>query len=174
MGSALTATFDTGRTAGEHRRRLPVLWRDPRAVEPEELRAIILALQEACQAHPQSADLRTCLGMAYAMNYDAYRSMDALIEARNLEPGNFWAQMKYAELQYRLRALPAAEAETLRALDLARNARQTAVAREQLREIRRLRREGTQKPEWSKPLGPAALWCAAAAAALIVAVAALP
>jgi hypothetical protein len=41
--------------------------------------------------------------MARAMNYDVYQSMDALEEARTIDPTNFWAQMKYAELHYRLR-----------------------------------------------------------------------
>ena len=54
--------------------------------------------------NPRIADLRTCLGMAYAMNFEAYKSMDALEEAVAAEPQHFFAQMKLAELQYRLRA----------------------------------------------------------------------
>ena len=65
----------------------------------------IQQLEAACLANPQSADLRTCLGMAYAVNYDVYKSMDALEDARAVDPDNFWAQLKYAELHYRLRAL---------------------------------------------------------------------
>ncbi len=49
--------------------------------------------------------MRTCLGMAYAMNYDVYKSMDALEDAVELDPQHFFAQLKYAELHYRLRAL---------------------------------------------------------------------
>jgi hypothetical protein len=90
--------------------------------------------------------------MAHAMNYDAYRSMDALEAARELDPGHFFAQLKYAELHYRLRALLKAERETLRAVELASNAWELSLARHQLQEIRRLMREGTQKPEWTKPL----------------------
>ena len=44
------------------------------------------ALEQACLAEPRSADLRTCLGMAYAMNCDVYKSMDALEEAVALDP----------------------------------------------------------------------------------------
>jgi hypothetical protein len=137
---------------------LPTLWRDPHTVEPEELREIIARLEHACREHPQSADLHTCLGMAQAMNHEAYLSMDALDRARRLDPEHFWAQYKFSELLYRLRALPRAEQETKRALELAQDGWQLSMARKQLQEIRRLIREGTQKPEWTKPLGRPAAW----------------
>jgi hypothetical protein len=86
------------------------------------------------------------------MNYQVYKSMDALEKAVELEPDHFFAQMKYAELHYRLRALVKAERETLKALDLATNPWEYTVARGQLQEIRRLMRDGTQKPEWTKSL----------------------
>jgi cytochrome c-type biogenesis protein CcmH/NrfG len=132
--------------------RFPILWRDPQSVAPADLARVIAALEQACAQHPASADLRTCLGMAHAMNYDPYRSMDALEQARQLDPGNFLAQFKYAELHYRLRALIVAESETQKALDLADSHWELAVARHQLAEIRRLKREGTQKPAWTKSL----------------------
>jgi len=37
-------------------------------------------------------------------------------------------------------------------VDLAGNAWELSLARKQLAEIRRLKREGTQKPAWTKPL----------------------
>lgn len=135
----------------------PVLWRDPSRVSPKDLSEYIAALEAACAEHPENADLRTCLGIAHAMNYDAYRSMDALDEARRIEPENFFAQLKYSELLYRLRTLDRAEEETSKALDLAVNSWHVSLARKQLSEIRRLKREGTQKPAWSKPLGAPAL-----------------
>jgi hypothetical protein len=128
------------------------LWRDPHDVDPQDLKAIIARLRHACEEYPQSADLRTCLGMAHAVNYDAYLALDSFEEARNLEPDNFWAQPKFSELLYRLRALPRAEEETKHALALAQDAWQVSLARKQLQEIRRLIREGTQKPAWTKPL----------------------
>ncbi len=133
-------------------RVLPFPWRDPHTVPPEELADGIVRLEQACAENPSSADLRTCLGMAYAMNYEAYKSMDALEAAVRLDPGHFFAQLKYSELLYRLRALPRAEQETLNAVRLARSAWELSLARTQLREIRRLMREGTQKPAWTKPL----------------------
>jgi hypothetical protein len=90
--------------------------------------------------------------MAHAMNYDAYKSMDALELATQLEPDNFFAQLKYGELHYRLRALVVAERETLKAADLATNPWELSMARRQLQTIRELMRAGTQKPEWTKSL----------------------
>ena len=133
--------------------RLPALpWRDPHSVPPEKLAEVIASLKEACALNPANADVRVCLGIAHAMNYDAYSSMDALEEARALEPRNFFAQFKFAELQYRLRALHVAETETLQALELATNPWELAQARRQLSEIRRMTREGTIKPTWAKTL----------------------
>ena len=133
--------------------RIPVVpWRDPHTVSPESLAAHIGSLKAACEAEPSSASLRTCLGMAYAMNYEVYKSLDALEAAVALEPDHFFAQMKYAELHFRLRVLVQAEQRTLKALDLAANAWELSLARGQLQEIRKLMREGTQKPEWTKPL----------------------
>jgi tetratricopeptide (TPR) repeat protein len=133
-------------------RVLPIPWRDPHTVEPEQLAQYISMLERACVEHPQNADFRTCLGMAHAMNFDVYKSMDALEEARRIEPDNFFAQLKYSELYYRLRALDRAEEETLKAVNMAGNAWELSLARKQLAEIRRLKREGTQKPAWTKSL----------------------
>ena len=133
-------------------RVLPIPWRDPHTVEPEQLAQYIIMLERACVQHPDNADFRTCLGMAHAMNFDVYKSMDALEEARRIEPENFLAQLKYSELYYRLRALDRAEEETLQAVNMAGNGWELSLARKQLGEIRRLKREGTQKPAWTKPL----------------------
>jgi hypothetical protein len=148
----------------------PVPWRDPHSVSPAQLADYIRTLEEACELNPLSADLRTCLGMAHAMNFDVYKSMDALERAVELEPGHFFAQLKFAELHYRLRALVKAELETLRAVDLAGNTFELSLARKQLQEIRRLMREGTQKPEWTKPLAAPAVWLALMAIVLCLGV----
>ena len=136
----------------------PIPWRDPHTVSPEKLAEYIGYLERSCEESPTSADLRTCLGMAHAMNYDVYKSRDALEAARKLEPDNFFAQLKYAELSYRLRALIRAERETLLALELAQTPWELGLARRQLQEIRTLMRSGTQRPEWSKKLSTPA-WC---------------
>ncbi|HXM98546.1 MAG TPA: hypothetical protein VN982_08740 [Candidatus Dormibacteraeota bacterium] len=133
--------------------RFPVLpWKDPHSVSPENLALIIVQLKQACVLEPKNADLHTCLGIVHAMNYDVYRSMDALEEARSIDPGNFLAQFKYAELLFRLRALDRAEEETHRAVELANSNWELGQTRHQLSEIRRMKREGTQKPTFKKSL----------------------
>ena len=127
-------------------------WRDPHTVSPEDLALHIERLEALCVENPESANLRTCLGIAYAVNYDVYRSLDSLEAATKLDPLNFWAQLKYGELLYRLRTLARAEEETLRAVDLAENGWQLAIARKQLLEIRTLLRHGARNVHWTKPL----------------------
>jgi hypothetical protein len=84
--------------------------------------------------------------------------MDALELAVRLDPQHFFAQLKLSELFYRLRALVRAERETLKAMELAGNSWELSLARKQLQEIRRLSREGTQKPEWTKSLAAPAIF----------------
>jgi hypothetical protein len=152
MTGELLRTDPTEQVSQRPVRLPPVPWRDPHTVSPAKLAEYIRSLELACEQNPRSADLRTCLGMAYAMNYEVYKSEDALERARGLEPDNFFAHLKYAELHYRLRALIRAEQETLQAVELATNSWELGLARKQLQEIHRLMREGTQKPEWTKPL----------------------
>jgi tetratricopeptide (TPR) repeat protein len=135
----------------------PVPWRDPHSVSPTELTAYIQQLEQACLENPRSADLRTCLGMAHAVNHDVYKSMDALEDARLVDPENFWAQLKYAELLYRLRVLNKAEEETRRAADLAQNPLQLAIARKQMKDIRELQHSSVRNVQWTKPLTVPAL-----------------
>ena len=136
---------------------LPIPWRDPHTVPPGELSSHIQTLERACLERPESSDLRTVLGIAHAMNYDVYKSMDALEAAIAIEPSNFWAQLKYGELLYRLRALTRAEAETSKALELAGSGWQLSLARKQLQEVRRLSWDTTRNVTWDKPLAWPAL-----------------
>ncbi len=145
---------------------LPVPWRDPHTVPREALREHIAALEQACAASPASSSAWTCLGIAYAMDYRVAQSMSALEQARGASPDYFWAQFKYAELLYHLRALPKAEQETLRALELAASPAEYALSRRQLQQIRGLMRAGTQKPAWTKPLVGWALLSLAASVGL--------
>jgi len=148
----------------------PVPWRDPHTVSPEKLQGYIRKLEQACADKPDSADIRTCLGMAYAMNYEPYKSMDALEAACAINPISFWARLKYAELHYRLRALPKSEEEMLHALELATNHFEASLARKHLLEIRRLMREGTVRPSLSRSLAVPGLILAAASVVLSLAV----
>jgi hypothetical protein len=130
----------------------PVPWRDPHSASPKDLAAYIAHLEQACLDYPQSSEVRTCLGIAHAVNLDVYKSMDALEDARAVDPENFWAQLKYAELHYRLRALNRAEEETRRAAELAQTPLQLAIARKQMKDIRELKHTCVRNVEWTKPL----------------------
>ena len=79
------------------------------------------------------------------MNHDVNRSMGALERARGIESENLLPQFEYADLHYRSRALDNAEADTARALELARTSWESSLTRRQLAEIRSPRRRGTQK-----------------------------
>jgi len=79
--------------------------RDLTLASPAELSQTIASLEQACREQPASASLWTCLGMAYAVNYDVHKAIDALETATDVEPDHFWAQLKHGELQYRLRVL---------------------------------------------------------------------
>jgi hypothetical protein len=136
--------------------RLPSIpWRDPHTVSAVKLTAYIQSLQAQCGGPSDSADLRTCLGMAYAMNFDVYRSLDSFEAAVQMDPSHFFAQLKYSELLYRIRTLHRAEEETLRALELANNGWELSLARAQVKEIRRLLRKGNERPamiaSWRRP-----------------------
>jgi cytochrome c-type biogenesis protein CcmH/NrfG len=169
MSTALLSKGTTHLQPREPAALPPVPWRDPHSVLPDELTAYIQKLEEACLANPQSADLRTCLGMAHAVNYDVYKSMDALEDACTVDPENFWARLKYAELHYRLRALNRAENETRRAADLATNAFQLALARKQMQDIRTLKHGCVRNVEWTKPLTVPAILFSAMLALMFVA-----
>jgi hypothetical protein len=146
----------------------PAPWRDVYDVAPETLTAYITKLEQLCLEHPRSADVRTMLGMAHAVNLDVYKSMDALEDARTVDPANFWAQLKYAELHYRLRALNKAEEETRRAAELAGNPIQLALARKQMQDIRTLKHGCVRNVHWTKPLTIPALLFSAGLVALFV------
>ena len=151
MSTALVSTASQGR-------QFPMIpWRDPQSVSPEELSEYIQRLETACQYDPRSADLRTCLGIAYAVNYEVYKSMDALEAATAIDPTHFWAQLKYGELHYRLRALIRAEEETLKAVEVAQNSVQLSLARKQLQKVRELNRASIRNVTWDKPLTKPAL-----------------
>jgi len=167
----MSTALVTNSTAGlEPRGRSlpPVPWRDPYSVSKTDLATYVQQLESACLAEPRNADLRTCLGMAYAVGYDVYKSMDALEDARAIDPDNFWAQLKYGELLYRLRALNRAEAETRRAADLAANPFQLAMARKQMKDIRELQHSSIRNVEWTKPLTAPTLALAAMIALVFV------
>lgn len=142
------------------------LWRDPHTVPVEQRQFAIQRLEKAVEANPNSADLRTCLALVHAINYDPHSSLSCLEKAVELDPTHFFAQLKLAELWYRLRALPRAEEEAKKALNLAQSQREYQMSRALLQEIRKLQNNSWARPTWDKPMLPAVL---SAAAAIVIA-----
>ena len=133
-------------------------WRDPQGVPPEVRKNNVQALEKACLENPQSPDLQACLAMAHAVNFDSYKSIDALERALQLDPNHYFAQLKLGEIWWRLRALTPAEAETIKALNLAKTHDQYQVARAQLQQIRTHAQNAAMRPTWGgKPLMAPAL-----------------
>jgi len=125
-------------------------------------------LEGACDQDPASADLRACLAIALAANFDISKALASLEAAIALDAGHFFARFKYAELFYHLRALPRAEEETRKALELADANWELFMARRQLQEIRRLIREDTQTTDVSRPLSPPVMAVVLLATLLVV------
>jgi hypothetical protein len=76
--------------------------------------------------------------------------------------------LKYAELNYRLRILDKAQEETARAMELATNSIQLAVARKQMQDIRTLKHSAVRNVHWTKPLTVPALVLSFGIAAIFV------
>lgn len=95
--------------------------------------------------------------MAYAANSELYKSLDALELAVKLDDTDYYAQLKYGELLYRLRVLGPAEEETLKALELAADGHEFNAARRQLARVRRLRGNRAMPGDFAGPLRAPAL-----------------
>ena len=76
--------------------------------------------------------------MAYAVNYDVYKSMDALEDARRDRSRTSGRSSSTRSCTIGCARSNSAEEETLKALDLADNPLQLAIARRQMQEIRQL------------------------------------
>ena len=130
-------------------------------------------LEQACLENPQSADLRTCLGMAYAMNYDVYKSMDALEDARRRRSRTTSGRSSSTpSCTTGCARSTAPRRKRCRALELADNPWQLAVARQQLQEIRRLSARGRPQRRTgpSRSTVPCRRWCSLPMIAAVFAV----
>ncbi len=114
----------------------PVLRTEQEGASATKLKEYICTMERACEEDPESADLRTCLGLAHALNQDVSKSIATLEQAIALDQNHFFARMKYAEMLFNLRALQRAEAETRKALQLAHNGWEFSMARRLFERIR--------------------------------------
>jgi cytochrome c-type biogenesis protein CcmH/NrfG len=123
------------------------------AAHPErkgaDLRSYIAALERACGAEPESADLHTCLGVAYAADKHYGRAKEAFDRAVELNPAHFFAHLRYAELLIARGHLRAAEQRAKMAEAAARTRSQRSMSRRLLAAVRNAR---TAAPEPARNL----------------------
>jgi tetratricopeptide (TPR) repeat protein len=125
-------------------RSLGIGWRESNRISPASLAQYIHLLEVACQRDSNSADLRTCLGIAQATNYEIHKSMESFQTAIRLDPTHFFARFKYAGVLSSLGSLQSAEEETRKAVELASTPWELAMARRQLQAIGNRLREESQ------------------------------
>jgi len=114
-------------------------WRPREATTGQALLQYIENLERASAMQPDSADLRTCLGLAYVKNHDFCLAKASFESALRSDPGHFFARLRYAELCFELGAYAKAEGEAERASCLARTKANAAMVHRLLRKIRAAR-----------------------------------
>src|SRR5258708_19715563 len=80
-------------------------WRDLHTVSRTDLAAYIRELERLCLERPASPALWTRLGMAYAVNYDVMKSMEALETAAGIHPSPFSSPLTSQDLPHPFHAL---------------------------------------------------------------------
>jgi hypothetical protein len=112
---------------------------DPTSASPAELETYICNLEQACAAEPQSADLRTCLGLAYAARRQFGRARRAFERALESVPTHFFARLRYAELLQGRGFLRLARRQATLAAESARTRAESAMAGRLLRVLREMK-----------------------------------
>jgi tetratricopeptide (TPR) repeat protein len=129
----------------EPTRLLQRMFRDPRALAPQERGDLIARLRESVELAPQVPEIRVLLGMALCVDLQAQQALEELRESVKIAPESFVAQLKFGELLMRLRVCDQAAEHTQRAAQLAANDVQAEMARKQAATIRTMLREGIER-----------------------------
>lgn len=129
----------------ESTRLLQGMFRNPRALEPQERSDLIARLRVSVELAPQVPEIRVLLGMALCVNLQAQEALEELRESVRIAPDNFVAQLKFGELLMRLRICDQAAEHTQCATQLAANDVQAELARKQAATIRTMLREGIER-----------------------------
>ena len=125
--------------------QLQRMFRDPRVLQPQERKDLIVRLREAVELTPHVPEVRVILGMALCVDLQVQEAMEELREAVKQAPDNFFARLKFGELLMRLRICDQAAEHTQMAAELAGNDVQSDLARRQAATIRTMRREGVER-----------------------------
>lgn len=145
---------------GETSVLLTRMFRDPRALQPDERASIVMQLRNAVELEPHLPEIRVILGMALSVDLQVQEAMEQLRESTRQAPDCFIAHLKFGELLMRLRVCDQAAEHTQKAAELAANDVQADLARRQAATIRTMRREGVERggfgallPHWMIPTG---------------------
>ena len=121
----------------------------------------VVALNAALEHAPDLPDAHVALGVAYAMTSRIYPAIDHLTRATELEPENFHAPFKLAQLYFKLRVPAKGYEAARRALDCAGTLDERRLIAQLLRQERERERDGIARPWFHKTFSRSALWLAA-------------
>ncbi|HVP44180.1 MAG TPA: hypothetical protein VMS96_12165 [Terriglobales bacterium] len=127
----------------------------------EPARALVY-FQRALEDAPHDPDAHVGIGVAYALTSQIYPAIDHLTCAAQLEPQNFHAHLKLAQLYFKLRVPQKGYEAADRALGCATTMEERAVLARLLKEERQREREGISRPWFNKRFGGFGIWLAAA------------
>lgn len=120
---------------------------------------------------PDFSGARVFLGMAHALAYEIYPAFDHLERAVELDEGDFAAHFVLAQLNFKMRILPAGYACLDRALACVKTLEQRRMLTQLLREERAKERNGIARPWFTKQFTrPTIVLAGSGVAAAIVAV----
>lgn len=130
--------------------------------------AAVVALNSALEHAPDLPDVHVALGVAYAMTSRIYPAIDHLTRATELEPENFHAPYKLAQLYFKLRVPAKGYESARRALDCAGTLDERRLIAQLLRQERERERDGIARPWFHKTFSRSALWLAATGMAAVL------
>jgi len=117
---------------------------------------------------PDFAGARVFLGMAHALAYEIYPAFDHLEKAVELDEEDFAAHFVLAQLNFKMRILPAGYACANRALACVKTLEQRKMLTQLLREERAKERNGIARPWFFKRFTRASLVLAGSGAAAAI------
>ena len=164
-GSAELALRSTGGLAGPAMRHVREGLEQLSLGEPA---AAVVALNAALEHAPDLSDAHVALGVAYAMTSRIYPAIDHLTRASELEPENFHAPFKLAQLYFKLRVPAKGYEAARRALDCAGTLDERRLIAQLLRQERERERDGIARPWFHKAFSRSALWLAASGTAALL------
>ena len=127
--------------------------------------AALVAFQAALAQAPELVDAHIGAGIASAMTSAIYPAIDHLAHAAQLDPANFHAPFKLAQLYFKLR-VPAKGYQWSRyALDRAATLDERRLVAQLLRDERARERDGIARPWFYKAFSRPVLWLGATGAA---------